>query len=226
MPTGPSKTASIREILTDNETYATTMVVLLVDRYGTEAATWTPETIRRELREDFGVTVPAGLIDKAMAGFLLLTSDAFYNDPAVFIQICNILAGDTFDPRVFDPADSYEMAWGITEAALLSPPEDTENAFSEDVRSYIGYQTVAEGISDPPDILAIGIRPVDRHDPNAVFADDPEIYNAFFDKKQADRTLITDMLRENLKELVGQLESLPLENGSTDDLITRLRKGL
>lgn len=222
----PTKQTGLRALLTDPETYATTLIVFIIDRYGTEALTWTPETIRMQINDDFGIRLPRGILDKIMAAIMLLTTDSFYQEPAAFIQICNILSGDTFDPEVFDPADSYEMAWGITEATLLAPPEDAENAFSEDVRAYIGYQTSAEGIADPPDILAIGIRPVDKHDPNAVFADDPEIYNAFSDKREADRSLITDMLRANMQELLGQLESLPLEEGDTANLIGKLRKGL
>ena len=60
----------------------------------------------------------------------------------------NVLAGSEFDPETFDPADSAECAWAVTEALLLSPPDerDTQPVFSDEIRKYI--QEMQEDVFD------------------------------------------------------------------------------
>jgi hypothetical protein len=100
------------------------MVVALVDYYGTEFMPWSPETIRLETEEDFGVKWSNRNFDRLMAGVVLVTTDRFYKDLPDFIALCNCLSGSAASPGVFDPADAAECAWGITEALLLGPPDD------------------------------------------------------------------------------------------------------
>src|SRR4051812_29132260 len=116
-----------QRVLQDPESYATTLLVLLVDRFGTEALSWAPETIRTEMASEYGVALPPACFDRLMAAVTVITTDYFYKSLTRFIDLCNVLSfGGTFDPSVFDPADPYECAWGISEALLLSPPEEDE----------------------------------------------------------------------------------------------------
>jgi len=217
--------ARIRQVLTDEESYTTTLVALLIDSYGTEALEWHPETIRRQLEADYNLELPQYAHDRIMAGVTLLTTDYFFKSLSRFIDLCNVLSGSEFDPSVFDPADSAECAWGITEALLLSPPEDDdEEPFIDDIRRYIGFTLRDEGFVKPPDVLQIALDADFSDKVRFDFSDDPEMFQGIY-QTQADKTdEVTMMLKDNIRELIDQLEALPLKEGDASNLIQRLRR--
>ena len=104
------------------------MLVLAVDTYGTECTKWTPQTIKAEIEDDFHLKLPQPNLERLLAAIQLLTTDDFYIALPDFITLCNVLSGGTFDPRHWDPADAVEIAWGVTEALLISPPESDERS--------------------------------------------------------------------------------------------------
>ena len=221
VPVNPAHT--IRQVLTDEESYSTTLVTILIDTYGTEALEWHPATIKQQLEGDFNIQLPQFAHDRIMAAVTLLTTDFFYQAVDKFIDLCNVLGGSEFDPGTFDPADSYECAWGITEALLLSPPEEEEEPFSDDIRRYIGFVLHDEGFVTPPDVLKIALDGDFADQVRYDLADDPEMFEGVY-QMQADKTgEVTTMIKENLTELMQQLQSLPLTNGDTSDLVNKLR---
>lgn len=212
----------IRRLLTDNDTYATTLIVLLVDMYGTEAFTWTPSNIAEELYDDYHVTLAPGNLDKIMVMIGLLTTDQFYKNVKCFIRYCNVLAGDLFDPTVFNPAEPDEMAWAITEAMILERP-DEDDPFDEEICSYIGKALDEAGFSTAPDILRFAIR--DHQDVLDRF-DDPADHDAYRGQQDIKARVVNQMVRENLLDLLEQLERLPLVHGNAVDLVSKLKNGV
>ena len=211
----------LQKLLTDPETYATALLVLALDRYGMELLDWHPSTIKQEIEEDFNVRLPTQNLHKLLAAITILTTDRFERSLPSFIWICNVLTDDTLDPTVFDVATVEEMAWGITEALLISPP-DNDEYFHDEIRWYIGAMLNEEGVVNPPDILRLAIRD-DAEDPLNSFADDPVMYAALY-QSQADKSGdLKQLIRDSLTELLKQLESLPLENGDTQELLKRTR---
>jgi hypothetical protein len=176
-----------------------------------------------ELHDDFQVQVPQVCIDKIMAAICILTTNDFYKSLPRFIQLCNVLADDTFNPLVFDPADSFEMAWAITEAMLLSPPEEDE-PFTEEIRFYIGHMLTEEGVVNPPDVLRIAIQDVTIEDPLAGDTEDPAMYAAFYESQRSKSAEISAMLKRQIDELFAELQALDLRNGNTGDLLSRMQK--
>jgi hypothetical protein len=215
----------VKAFWSGDEAFASTLLVMFVDKYGTEGLQWAPETIRMQVNSDFGVRASDVAIDRLLAAITIITSDGFFKNLPRFIQLCNILSGDNFDPEVFDPADSVECAWGITEALLLYPPDEDE-PFVDEIRHYIGKVLDDEGYITPPDILrlAIGSNRADRV--RTDFADDPEMFQAMYENQNAKAAEVTSIIRDNLTELMEQLKSLPLENGNTQELLTRVGKHL
>jgi hypothetical protein len=191
--------------------------------------TWHPGTILLEVRDDFGVELPRGNFDRLMAGIHLVTSDAFYKSTPTFIEVCNVLSGGLYDPATWDPADALECAWGITEAMLLSPPDDDEEEpFSDGIRAYIGAALDEEGILNPPDVLRIAIRG-DGHNRAARVSsqfDDPETRGNISRAEAAKVAEINDRIRENLRMLVDQLGALHLGHGDARALAGRLARTL
>lgn len=218
----------IAELLQNPQTFASTLVIIFVDRYGTEGMTWAPQTIRMQMTDDFGDMTDIGF-DRLMAGITLLTTNYFYKNVSRFIDLCNVLSGNSFSPAEVIPASVDECAWGITEAMLLAPPDFQEDPepFCEDIRNYLRAVLDSEGFVKAPDVLAIASPP--SRDLQAIaddWADDPDMYAAI-DQTQNQRTTNSlNSIKTGLVKLIQQLESLPLENGSTAGIVSRVSGSL
>lgn len=209
----------LRPAWTDPNTFTTTLVTMFVDTYGTEGFLWDPETIELELRDDFNVKLPAPNFSRLMTGIKLVTTDEFFQNLRDFIEYCNIMSGST--AGAFDPAEVDEIAWGITEALLLSPPEESEEEpFHPEILAYIGEMTKQEGIITPPDILRIGTRDDDAGGRvQSGFTDDPAMFSAIYAVEDGKTQEINTMVRGRLKMLADQLEALQLQDGDTADMV-------
>lgn len=209
----------------DPDAFATTLLVLVMDRYGNEALEWSPETLALELADDLGRPLPRSNFDRLMAAIVILTTDNYFLSLPDFIDLTNILSGDTYDPSMWDPAEVDEIAWGLSEALLINPPdEDNEEPFADDIRRYIGQALDREGIMQPPDILKVAL----RGDPQVAgrvqhdFVDDPIMFGAIADFEKAKTDEIDAIVRTGLKRLLLQLSRLQLQHGSTADLLSAL----
>lgn len=219
-----------RRVWTDPASLATTLFVLFVDTYGTEALAWDPLTVHHEIQDDFGVELPGPTLDRLMAAVAVVTTDRFRTSLPDFIHLCNVLGGDSYDPAEFDPADAVECAWGVTEGLLLDPPDDgDEEPFADDIVRYIGETCAAEGLLQPPDVLRVGLRDDARDLANRVqyeYSDDPTMFNAIWDMERSRTDDINRIIKERLTLLVRQLEALPLQNGDTKDVVQRMMANL
>ena len=219
-----------KRVWQDLNSFATTLLTLFIDTYGTEAMDWDPMTISSEIEQDFAVKLDRAVFDRLMAGIVIVSTDSFFSKLPDFINVCNVLSGDSFDPTVFDPADAGECAWGMTEALLLSPPDDNvDEPFDQEIVDYIGEALKDEGILTPPDILKIGLKSDYQDLISRVqydFSDDPEMFNAIFDTEKSKTEDINGLVKARLTALVQQLNSLPLNNGDASGAAKKLLKAL
>ena len=220
--------SALRTAVLSADTFATTLLTVFVDIYGTDAFTWDPETIRMEIDDDLNLKIPDANFDRLMAAINLILSNDFYKSLPDFITYCNVLCGDTYNPNTWDPADASEIAWGITEGMLIAPPdEQDEQPFTDEITAYIGQALDQEGIMDPPDVLKIAIR---NKDATAFvageYADDPIMFDAIYDLESSKTTDINNTVRQNLKLLIQQLEALPLRNGTTTGAVQQMLQSL
>ena len=204
--------------------FATTLLTIVVDVYGLEITTWLPDTIQMEIEDDFGIKLPNTSLDKIMAAIAILTGNDFYRSLPSFIELCNVLSDNYSTTGQFEPADAASVAWGITEAMLISPPDENDpDPFSKEIVSYVGEVVRSEGIMNPPDILKIG--QFDSEIPKRVqadYADDPEMFATIY-KYEAEKTNdINEMIKTGLKMLFEQLHQLRLENGNTGNAVKGL----
>jgi len=214
-----------KQAVNDPNVTATVLLVIAADHLGTDLLTWDPETIKMEVDERFG-KFPVGNFNKLMAAIEITTTNSFYSELPAFIRLCNVLYNGTFDPREFDPADAGELAWGLTESLLLWPPDSRDdNPFASDIVKYISKALDAEGIMVPPDILRLGT--IDKQmkwdEVQGAFSDDPGMFNAIYDMEKQKTEEINKMVKDRLKQMLHQLETLELDNGSTKDLIERMQ---
>jgi hypothetical protein len=213
----------MQEAWTSKDTFASVLLTLFLDRFGTEALTWDPTTITLEIEEEFGVDLPQLPLDKLVVGIQLLTTDRFYKSLPDFISFCNVLNGDTYRPDMWDPADAEEVAWGITEALLIYPPEDDdEEPFTDEIRAYVGATLDREGLINPPDILRIALRQARISPSIEDFSDDPTMFNAVYDLEEGKRADIENTIRMRTKMLAAQFKALKLKNGGVDKIVKML----
>lgn len=213
----------VKVLLLNEGVFATTLLTLLLDRYGEDALSWHPTTRRMELEQDFHAEMPTLNGDKLNAAVDILTSDGFFKQVPKFVQYCNVLTGSHPSFGEFDPADAIECAWGITEAMLIYPPDEDE-PFSEEIRHYVGKVLHDEGIKTPPDVLKLGIWDKGGADFSDMSIQDPEMFAAEFQVQSDESKEIADILRSRLLALFKELQSLPLENGNTEELLRRIQQ--
>lgn len=217
----------MKSLWTSPQTFASVLLTVFLDRFEMDGLGWDPNTITLEIEEEFDVELPQCVLDKLMAAINILTSDTFYRSLPDFITFCNVLSGDTYRPDMFDPADSAEVAWGITEGLLISPPEDEQDGpFSDEIRAYIGAVLDQEGIINAPDVLQIALRKANVSDAANQFSDDPAMFNAVYDVEAGKSAEINSIITEKVKMLLGQLRAIQLKNGNTMTVAKTLEQSL
>lgn len=226
-PPRPRSVADVRRLLVGEDTFATTLLVLAVDSYGPECLEWHPRTLLAEFHDDWQVMLPSASLDRLMAAITVITTDLFFQDVSRFVQLANVLAFDEFDPGQFDPADSVECAWAVTEALLLNPPDDEDpEPFCDDVRRYIGMVLRDEGFITPPDILRIALEADWSAQVQYAFAEDEALFEGVYDVQRDKTNEVNGVVRESLHDLLEQLSALPLRRGDVTDLAQRIRRTL
>lgn len=223
-----SSATRYKEFWKNPQLFATTLLVMFLDVYEMDGVTWTPETIQMEIQNDFSTEIPDGSFDRLMTAINLLTSDSFFVSLPDFVRDCVVLSGHQATTNLLSLPDSDDIAWGVTEAMLLSPIEEEEqNPFNAEITSFIGMVLDEEGILNPPDILRIATRDqslVDRV--NFEFSEDPEMFSAInkFESEKTDH--INRIIRGRMRALIGQLQSLPIKNGNTAKVAKKMLASL
>lgn len=229
MSTGLTRKSQLQAKLADEQTYATVLITIVLDLYGMDALQWSPDTLTMEIQDDFAMNLPQSNLDKLMCAIGIITSDDFFKRLSVFLNYCNILSGGDFTPQQVVPSDALECAWGIVEGLLLSGSDEDE-PFTNEIRYYLGRVLDAEGIKDPPDVLAIALR--DGPSPGNYSPDysgmalqDADMFQVGFENQQDRGKEITESIRDNTVDLLKQLGELPLLNGRAHDLMQKLQGG-
>lgn len=195
----------------DPTTAGAVLFILTIDSYGQEIFDLEPVVIREELESGFRVNnIPQVNIDKLMAIWTSLASDTVHTDVPTFINACNALSGTMIDAANFDPADPYEIAWGIAELTFMDA--STPQRLGSDVKRYIGETCKAFGIFRPPYILAsVADFGDDNYAANAeshaVTSEDLQGMNSRQDEYKQD---IADYVQRQTTKLILDLHKTPL----------------
>ena len=213
-----------REVWTDPDMHALPLLTLFLDTYTADGLYWDPKTIEMEIEDDFQIQIPPKNFDKLMGAIVVLTTDDFYWSLPDFVYLCNVFSGDTHDPEVFDPADSSEIAGGLTAALLISPPEE-DDPFKPEILGYIAEVLRNEGIVTPPDVLRIAQQELGHNRPDE-FSDDPLLFEMIYKLEQEKTNAVNQYVKQNLAELIQQMSRLPLVNGNVEDISAKLKKSI
>lgn len=202
----------IKELLRSPNTFATPVLLYLVSVLGDDVITYEPETISEYLRKVEPGTSRA-LIDRVVAATGLFTSNAFWYDPATFSIISRSLNRKPFPTSM--PADLEDMAWGVSEAALITSGEDTSDNFSEYIIRYIKYYLTHNGIYTAPSSLTfVGSIPF------TPALDDDSSTMTIQEASDREAVVVDVKINRQMLELLQQLKSLrlPLRRDAVTDL--------
>lgn len=204
---------TFRQVFEDENTYGSTMLVALVDQLGgVDWFEWDPDSLRYEIQDRFDAKISLENMDKIQALLTALTTNLFYVSLETFIGVCNALDGDGSDFNTFDPADVQEMAWAITEVAMNDPLEEGPGeAFSQEIKHYIGVQAKLEGFTELPKPLTFGVMPDDRVDPSEVITD-AVMYSAYWRGEKDKIKKVQRRTQERYNEMIRQIHALPLQD--------------
>jgi hypothetical protein len=193
--------------LSDNSSFATPLLLGVAEFYGPELLEWDPETILRELEEDFGLKLSQGCFDRLMAAITVVSTDMFTGDLPTFIHICNVLAGSPLGDE-FDPASVLEMSWAITEASYLTMNSNESMQFSDDIKHYIVAACREEGLLNVPVALAQVTAGLNVSDVQSDFSNEPDLHQGVWFNQQSNLINIEITVNSNLWKLLQQLKEL------------------
>ena len=217
----------LRKVWADERSYATTLLTAFLDVYGADGLQWRPETIYEEIKDDFRVAMKDGPFSRLMAGIAILTTDRFYTSLPEFIHLCNVLSGDSYNPRMWDPAELDEVTWGVVEATIIYPLDQGES-YSPEIIGYIKMLMELTGVAFPPKALVTftpGLaREIRDLDVNFELGG-PELSEAIAQVQSLKAAEVDAIVLQKLDELISQLESLELDSGTTKGIREILLKG-
>jgi hypothetical protein len=113
-----------RKLLASDETFAFTLMTILLSYYGQDTFDENPVVLFKNLEEDFHITLPEESENRINAALTAMTTDLFYTQWDAFKTITIALnEGDIGDVEDEDDADDLsapEILWSITEVGLLT----------------------------------------------------------------------------------------------------------
>jgi hypothetical protein len=193
------------ELIQSDEIFATTLLVIAVDRFGAdivddEGRPRTPEAFRYEFSARFGCPIPDDNLGKLMAALAVLHSDALTRNLPSFLFTVHGLLGDGTDWSYAEPVEAEDLAWAVMEAMLIWPPEDGD-IFDPQIVAWCRIMMKAEGLMSPPAVLAFARE-------EAVYGDLGQFGDDVL-REQASRTEEVNRYVESRQaDLFGQLESV------------------
>jgi len=211
---------TIRDVFRDKGTFGTTLLIAVIDAYGTECIEWDPEALRKEILDDYQVDLSASTMDRIMAAMSVLASDMFFVSLEAFNNTCEALNFGPVDGDRFIPCELDDIMWGCTEVRLLLGSQEYDEAdWSHDVRRYTAAQLSMEGVTKAPDILTFAEFDSEELDnKDTLLATDQLMASTYQGRQQTVLKELNDEAIGNLQQLLRQVASLKLEHGKTDQV--------
>ncbi len=213
------------EFWKNNEALATSLIVLLADRYDWDIVNYTPHTIRALIKHDTDVDISDGNLDRIMAGLSILRApDHFYRNAADFEFLCRMLSSDDrwARPKFGELAEIHDVCWGALEAELLGAKEE-EDDWSQDIKLYVKTLLKHSGFATPPDLLKI-LKLADDVYPLEDHGDDETVKRMYETGRNAISNELNSWIVDRLKLLSSQLETLPVKEFETKKAVERIKQ--
>ena len=208
----------VAKCFADPATYASTLIVAMLDEFGTEFLSWEPDTIRLEIENNYGIEPPPVALDKLWALITVLTTNQFWNNLDAFTHICHALSGRLADFHNYDPAEVDEMCWAILEVNLIDPP-GPKDKLNPEIIEYIKAKLQDESFTRTPAMLKKFVGDVESPEliDSAMEADGIDTKSHW--DSQTKRCLLLDQeMQFKLSALIQQVVALPLQHADRQAL--------
>lgn len=196
----------------------TTLLMICIDQFGVECMDWLPHVLEGELQGLAKSDVPQRNFDRLHGLILALTTDRFYVEPKIFIEVCDALAPD--GPvmfGVFDPPETREMAWAVTEMRLHDPGTDEvlKDRYDDEVLTAMRLIMADEGFITPPQYLSFA---GSNENVGPVGESSPGLHDATWQVHIQKADEVDRWVQERFSQLMGQLKRIDLDNGDMSDI--------
>jgi len=207
---------------------ATTLFIAALDAFDTGDANvsplqamidLSPHTLFLEITQDAGGEPLPENYHKLMAALELISSNNFEQSESDFIRLCNILSDSPTLDGSFDPAEPHEIAWALTERAILTGRPLGE--LSQAVVGYVEFMLRDQGFASVPSLFQ---DIVPQGDILPDFTGDPEIFSAVNDLSSNMTGDITAFVTERVNRLRQEVAALPLRRPLPQDWIEQALK--
>jgi hypothetical protein len=202
----------LKDYINAPDTFATTLLTIIIDRYGSECLEWDPLVLALEMQRDFGVAPDTATLDRIQTGATLLTTNMFFQNLESYMHMCNALNLQSIDKNNLTPADVDDCAWGVTEAMLLLGKDFKEMQWNPNVALYTGTMLQQEGILRPPSVLGFAIYPNQPLEEGVDETKDPILFQTAWSVQDDRKREIEERLQERIQVLFKQLKELPLRS--------------
>ena len=197
---------------TSTDSFASTLLCLLIDKYGVEVLEWDPATVEIQIKEDFGVQASPHALNRIQAGSAILTSNLFHVSLEAYCTICNTLVNGVSDTGQFVPSSLNDIAWGMTEAALLEGSDYLKQGYSHNINLYMGVLLDQAGIYDPPAIFKTVEYPGTVQEDNlTALSGDEMAYQNYWDRQADHKANVDAFINARLFHLLSEMKTLPIE---------------
>jgi hypothetical protein len=200
----------VKDAFESNTTMTVVLLTLLQKTFGEDVFFWDPTTIFLELKDEFQAEASTEVIDRIAAGQIVISTDQFFQDISAFFNICNTLSSGQPSFSVFDPVEPEEIAWAVTEVALMRELLP----FAPTIREYMHTVLMADGYSedDYPSVFESILK---RKVPRARIFKDDLLRTLHDDQIDGIETYVT----EKLQDVIYQFDKIPGMADSLEELL-------
>lgn len=214
----PDIASKIADLINDQNTFASTLYLILLDNFGIESLTWHPVVIREQINSIATEPISEHNFQKLLTAVLVSQSDDIYDYPFHLNLYSQILNNKVVSPEtIFSIADIYDLSWGLTEARFIKEDDvDTplntllsaaNRAYIESALLFHGFLLAPTSLQYKDSLLVIekdfsSDLPVDLQKSVLKMATE---YSSEVDK----------FIQTKRERLATELSELPLRNGST-----------
>jgi hypothetical protein len=110
---------AVKAAFESGATMSVVLLTLLQKQFGEEVHYWDPTTVFMEIKDEWGAEPSTPVMDRISAGQVVVSTDQFFEDISAFLNVCNTLSSGQPSFSVFDPVEPEEVAWALTEVALM-----------------------------------------------------------------------------------------------------------
>lgn len=158
---GSSASEKLRTYLLNDDTCATSILLVLRKMFGNQFMAWEPESLWLELN-DQKIDVPTVNRGKILAVTSLLIEPAFYWDATIFEKTTLSFNSEVTIPGSIQEASPAQLSWAVFEAEMLLQAHGSDPDFDHEPQRYTATSMFRDGLILAPEFLVFAQKELDK----------------------------------------------------------------